>query len=194
MRYDARMKPEDFVHLHCHSTYSLLEALPSPEEIVLRAKELGQSAVGIADKGHIYGLIECYQYAEKHGVKPILGMEALVAARTRTDKESGVDTKSFPLTLLCETQEGYENLLKLATARGAGGHVLQTARGCGTLGEVRKGIDRPHRPDHRCHRAGGAGGGRRRIRELTEQYRSWFGPDNVYFELMDLPQVAGRRR
>jgi DNA polymerase III alpha subunit len=58
------MKAEDFVHLHCHSTYSLLEALPSPEEIVLRAKELGQNAVGLADKGYVYGLIEFYKAAK----------------------------------------------------------------------------------------------------------------------------------
>jgi DNA polymerase III alpha subunit len=51
------MKASDFVHLHCHSTYSLLEALPSPEEIVDRAQELGENAVGIADKGYTYGLI-----------------------------------------------------------------------------------------------------------------------------------------
>ena len=82
---------------------------------MLRAKELGQNAVGLADKGYIYGLVEFYQYAEKHGLKPILGMEAYVAARTRNDRESGVDTKSYPLTLLCATQEGYQNLLKLAT-------------------------------------------------------------------------------
>ncbi len=115
LRYNGHMKASDFVHLHCHSTYSLLEALPSPEEIVLRAKELGQNAVGLADKGYLYGLIEFYQAAEKHGLKPILGLEAYMAARTRNDRESGVDTKSYPVTLLCETQEGYQNLLQLAT-------------------------------------------------------------------------------
>ena len=109
------MKPSEFVHLHCHSTYSLLEALPSPEEIVLRAKELGESAVGIADKGYTYGLIEFYQYAKKHDLKPILGLETYVAVRTRHDKESGTDTKRYPLVLLAETQQGYENLLQLAT-------------------------------------------------------------------------------
>ena len=109
------MRPEDFVHLHCHSTYSLLEALPGPEEIVLRAKELGQTAVVLADKGYAYGLIEFYQYAQKHKVKPVLGVEVFVAARTRNDKESGIDTRSAPLVLIAETQEGYQNLLSLCT-------------------------------------------------------------------------------
>src|SRR5437763_17183819 len=104
------MKPEDFVHLHNHSTYSLLEALPSTGEIVARAKELGQTAVGLADKGYTYGLVEFYQEAAKQGLKPVMGLEAYVAARTRKDKESGVDTKRYPITLFAETQEGYQNL------------------------------------------------------------------------------------
>ena len=66
------MKPSDFVHLHTHSTYSLLEALPSPEEIVERTKELGQHAVGLADKGHVYGLIEFYKAAKDAGVETSL--------------------------------------------------------------------------------------------------------------------------
>jgi len=110
------MKPSEFVHLHCHSTYSLLEALPSPEEIVLRAKELNQNVVGLADKGFTYGLIEFYKAAKEHDIKPILGCEVYVAARSRHDKEARIDSKRFPLTLLAETQEGYQNLLELASA------------------------------------------------------------------------------
>jgi len=71
------VKAEDFVHLHNHSTYSLLEALPSAEEIVLRAKELGQTAVGLADKGYMYALVEFYQYAKKPGLNPVLGRDRL---------------------------------------------------------------------------------------------------------------------
>ena len=108
------MKASDFVHLHCHSTYSLLEGLPSPEEIILRAKELKQNAVGLADKGHTHGLIEFYQAAKNHDIKPILGYEAYVAARGRKDKERE-DTKRYPITLLAENNEGYQNILELAT-------------------------------------------------------------------------------
>src|SRR3989338_7493835 len=115
IRYDSSVKPSDFVHLHNHSTYSLLEALPSAEEIVLRAKELGQTAVGIADKGYVYGLIEFYQAARKHSLKPILGLETYVAARSPHDREGGTDAKRRPLVLIAETQEGYLNLLQLAT-------------------------------------------------------------------------------
>ena len=120
------MKSSDFVHLHCHSTYSLLEALPYPEEIVERAKELGQSAVGIADKGYSYGLIEFYQKAQSHGLKPILGIEAYIAARTRHDRESAIDTKHYPIVLIAETQEGYKNLLELTTKAAMEGMYYKT--------------------------------------------------------------------
>lgn len=186
------MKPEDFVHLHNHSTYSLLEALPSVEEIVLRAKELGQTAVGIADKGHIYGLIEFYQYADKHGLKPILGADIYVAARTRHDKESGTDTKSWPITVFCETQEGYRNLLKLATAAALEGMYYKPRVDAELLEQYGKGLICLTGPLTGAVAQAALAEDGERIKELTEQYRSWFGESNVYFELMDLPNVPGQ--
>lgn len=186
------MKPEDFVHLHCHSTYSLLEALPSPEEIVLRAKELGQTAVGLADKGYMYGLIEFYQAAEKNGVKPILGMETYVAARTRNDREAGVDTKSFPLTLLCENQEGYENLLKLATAAAMEGMYYKPRVDAELLKKYGKGLICLTGPITGAIGQAALNEDGKRIKELITQYQSYFGKENVYFELMDLPNVSGQ--
>ena len=186
------MKPSDFVHLHCHSTYSLLEALPSPEEIVLRAKELGQNAVGLADKGYMYGLIECYQYAEKHGIKAILGMEAYVAARTRSDRESGVDTKSFPITLLCETQLGYENLLQMATLAAMEGMYYKPRVDAELLTKYGKGLIALSGPITGAIGQAALAEDGERITELTAAYRSYFGHDNVYFELQDLTGVPGQ--
>jgi DNA polymerase III subunit alpha len=186
------MKASDFVHLHCHSTYSLLEALPSVEEVVLRAKELGQSAVGLADKGYVYGLVEFYQYAEKHGLKPILGAEVYMAARTRNDRESGVDTKSYPLTLLCETQEGYNNLLKLVTRAALEGMYYKPRVDAELLKEYGKGLIALTGPITGAIGQAALNEDGERIKELTAQYRSYFGDDNVYFELMDLPAVAGQ--
>jgi DNA polymerase III subunit alpha len=183
---------QDFVHLHCHSTYSLLEALPSPEEIVLRAKELGQTAVGLADKGHVYGLIELYQYAQKHGLKAVLGMEVYVAARTRMDKESGTDTKSYPLTLLAETQEGYQNLLELATLSALEGMYYKPRVDAELLTKYGKGLIALSGPISGAIPQAALMEDGERIKQLTEQYRSFFGKDNVYFELMDLPNVTGQ--
>lgn len=186
------MKAEDFVHLHCHSTYSLLEALPSPEEIVLRAKELGQTAVGLADKGYLYGLIEFYQYAEKNGLKPILGLEAYMAARTRNDRESGVDTKSYPLTLLCETQEAYENLLQLATIAAMEGMYYKPRIDAELMQKYGKGLIILTGPITGAMGIAAMNEDGERIKELTAQYQSYVGKDNVYFELMDLPNVTGQ--
>ncbi len=186
------MKPEDFVHLHNHSTYSLLEALPSPEEVVLRAKELGQTAVGLADKGYLYGLVEFYQYASKNGLKPILGLEAYVAARTRHDREAGTDTKSFPLTLLAETNEGYQNLLQLATISAMDGMYYKPRVDDELLTKYGKGLICLSGPITGAIGQAALIEDADRIKALTEQYWKWFGKENVYYELMDLPGVSGQ--
>jgi DNA polymerase III subunit alpha len=184
--------PSDFVHLHNHSTYSLLEGLPSPEEIVLRAKELGQTAVGLTDKGYTYGLVEFEQYARKHGLKPILGMVAYVAARTRFDRESGIDTKSHSLTLLVENREGYQNLLRLATLAALEGMYYKPRVDAELLTKYGKGLIALSGPITAAIPQAALAEDGERIRALVEQYRSFVGPDNLYFELMDLPNVTGQ--
>ncbi len=190
--YTSTVKASDFVHLHCHSTYSLLEGLPSVYEIVDRAKELGQGAVGLADKGYTYGLIEFYQAAEKAGLKPILGMEAYIAARTRKDKESGTDTKRYPITLLCENQEGYENLLKLATEAALDGMYYKPRVDKELLEKYGKGLIALTGPIGGAIPQAALTEDTERVKKLTEEYRGYFGKDNVYFELMDLPNVPGQ--
>ncbi len=187
------MKPSDFVHLHCHSTYSLLEALPSPAEIIERAKELGQNAVGLCDKGYTYGLIEFVLEAEKRGVKPLLGLETYVAARTRKDKETGTDTKRYPLTLLAETQEGYANLLKLASAAALEGMYYKPRVDAELLQQFGKGLIALSGPIGGAIPQAALAEDGARLRKIVEDYRSWFGPKNLYFELMDLPNVPGQR-
>lgn len=186
------MKPEEFVHLHTHSTYSLLEALPSPEEIVVRAKELGQSAIALSDKGYVYGLVEFYQYATKHGLKPILGLDAYVAARTRHDRESGTDTKSFPLTLLAATQEGYGHLLQIATISSMEGMYYKPRVDDELMTRFGKGLICLTGPITGAIGQAALLEDGERITTLTEQYRRWFGDGNVYYELMDLPGVSGQ--
>ncbi len=186
------MKSSDFVHLHCHSTYSLLEALPSPAEIVERAKELGQTAVGLADKGYTYGLIEFAQEAAKKGLKPILGLEVYIAARTRNDKESGVDTRRFPLTLLAENEEGYHNLLQMATLAALEGMYYKPRVDKELLSKYGKGLIALTGPISGAIPQAALSEDAKEVARLTEEYRGYFGKDNVYFELMDLPNVAGQ--
>ncbi len=186
------MKPSDFVHLHCHSTYSLLEGLPSVYEIVDRAKELGQTSVGLADKGYTYGLIEFYQAAEKSGLKPILGMETYVAVRTRKDKESGTDTKRYPLTLLCENEQGYHNLLKMATEAALDGMYYKPRVDAELLAKYGKGLIALSGPIGGAIPQAAMMEDKERVAKLTDEYRGYFGKENVYFELMDLPSVPGQ--
>ena len=73
------MNPQDFVHLHVHSHYSLLEALPSPKALVQRAKEQGMSAIALSDNGAMYGAVEFYQACEKEEIKPIIALPIYVS-------------------------------------------------------------------------------------------------------------------
>ncbi|MBM3228146.1 DNA polymerase III subunit alpha [Candidatus Peribacteria bacterium] len=186
------MKASDFVHLHCHSTYSLLEALPSPEEIVERACELGQSAVGIADKGCTYGLIELYKAAKAAEIKPVLGVEAYIAARSRHDKESGIDTKRFPIVLFAENDEGYRNLLELCTLASLEGMYYKPRVDKELLGRFGKGLIALTGPISGAIPQAALSEDGERITALVEEYRGYFGKDNLYFELMDLPGVPGQ--
>ena len=105
-----------FVHLHVHSEYSLLDGACRIEGLVSRAKALGQDAVAITDHGVMYGAIEFYKAAKKAGVKPIIGCEVYVAARTRFDKVHELDGEYAHLVLLCKNETGYRNLVKLVSA------------------------------------------------------------------------------
>lgn len=105
----------DFVHLHTHTCYSLLDGANKIPELVARAKELGMEALAITDHGVMYGVVEFYKQALKVGIKPIIGCEVYVAPRSYRDKVSGVDDSPYHLVLLAENQEGYQNLIKLVT-------------------------------------------------------------------------------
>ena len=105
-----------FTHLHTHSHYSLLQALPKLPELIEAAKADGMEALALTDNGNMYGAIEFYKECQKQGIKPIIGVDAYLASRTRFDKQAGVDKDRFRLVLLCKNQIGYKNLLKLVTA------------------------------------------------------------------------------
>ncbi len=104
----------NFVHLHVHSHYSLLNALPTPKELAAAAKADGQTALALTDAGALYGLIDFYKACTKEGIKPILGLDAFLAPRTRHDKEA-IDKPRARLVLLAKTFAGYQNLIKLVT-------------------------------------------------------------------------------
>ncbi len=105
-----------FVHLHVHSTYSILDGLCSVKALVNRAKELGMPALAITDHGVMYGVVEFYNAAIKSGIKPIIGIETYIAARRMSDRDPTLDRKSSHVLLLAENETGYKNLLQIASA------------------------------------------------------------------------------
>lgn len=104
-----------FVHLHIHSEFSLLDGANRIKDLPVRAKELGMDAMAITDHGVMYGAIDFYKACKKEGVKPIIGCEVYVAPRSRFDKEPGVDNKYNHLILLAKNNQGYKNLSKLVS-------------------------------------------------------------------------------
>ena len=109
------MSEKQFVHLHVHTEYSLLDGACRIDRMFDRLKELGQTAIAITDHGVMYGCVDFYKAAKKAGVKPIIGCEVYVATRTRFDKVNRIDGSNH-LVLLCKNETGYKNLIKLVSA------------------------------------------------------------------------------
>ncbi len=115
MAKKQELKPSDYVHLHNHTHHSLLDGMTKIEALVERVKMLGMEAVAMTDHGTLSGLIDFYKACKNEEIKPILGMEAYVAARKHTDKEIGKDKARFHLIILAMNNKGYENLMRLST-------------------------------------------------------------------------------
>src|SRR3990167_7849745 len=109
------IKPKDFVHLHNHTQYSLLDGLTKIPQLMDKVKADGMEAVAITDHGTLSGAIEFYQAAKSADIKPVLGMETYVAARTHKDKDPTKDKTPWHLTLLAMNNQGYQNLMQLST-------------------------------------------------------------------------------
>ena len=178
-----------FVHLHTHSHYSLLDGLAKIDQLVDRAKELEMPALALTDHGNLYGAIEFYQKAKKAGIKPILGVEAYLAPRNCTDKVYGVDNKYFHLTLLCENNEGWQNIIQLVTKANFDGFYykpridkqLLREHGKGLIalsgcysGEIIKNII--------------ANKFEEAVR-VAEEYKEIFGPNNFFIEIGHHPNM-----
>ena len=105
----------DFVHLHIHSEFSLLDGANRIKDLPVRAKELGMDSIAITDHGVMFGAIDFYKACKANGVKPIIGCEVYVAPRSRLDKDPSIDSKYNHLILLAKNNEGYKNLSKLVS-------------------------------------------------------------------------------
>ncbi|HEV7280579.1 MAG TPA: DNA polymerase III subunit alpha [Pirellulaceae bacterium] len=111
------MNERKFVHLHCHSHYSLLDGASPIPKLVKRAKERGMNALAITDHGNLHGALQFYKSCKDEGINPIIGYEAYIAPGSRFDKSNAGSSKeaSYHLTLLAQNRVGFRNLVKLAS-------------------------------------------------------------------------------
>lgn len=130
----------DFVHLHNHSEYSLLDGLSRIDPMVEHAKSLGMSAIAITDHGNLYGAIKFYKKCLAEGIKPIIGCEIYIAKRNLHDKEAGLDKDYNHLILLAKDLTGYKNLMKIITISHLEGFYYKPRTDINLLKKYREGL------------------------------------------------------
>lgn len=174
----------EFVHLHVHSEYSLLDGACRLKRLVSRAKELGMSSVAVTDHGNIYAAVEFYNECKAQGVKPIIGCEVYVAPRSRFDKAGKADLSPYHLILLCKNERGYKNLCKLVSASYTEGFYSKPRIDFQLLSEYSEGLV--------CMSACLAGEVARKLaagdydgaKETASEYKKLF-KDDYYIEVQD---------
>ena len=114
-----------FVHLHLHTQYSLLDGACRIDGLIDAVKKDNQTAVAVTDHGNMFGAVEFYKAAKEKGVKPIIGCEVYVAARTRHDKVHALDSERYHLILLCKNETGYRNLIKMVSESWTSGFYVK---------------------------------------------------------------------
>ena len=176
--------PSDFVHLHTHTYHSLLDGLTKIDDLIDNVKASGMEAVAITDHGTMSGAIEFFKEAISKGVKPILGIESYVAARTRFDRDPAHDKPRYHLILLAKNQIGWQNLCSLTTKAWVEGQYYKPRIDHDIMAEHSEGV---------ICLSGCAGseisesiraGDFEKAKELASWYKSVYGED-FYLELQD---------
>ncbi|MBQ9487788.1 MAG: DNA polymerase III subunit alpha [Selenomonadaceae bacterium] len=177
------MTQKNFVHLHVHTEYSLLDGAARITKLLDRAKTLNMPSIAMTDHGNMYGTIDFYKAAVARGIKPIIGCEVYVAPNSRLDRES--DEKYFHLVLLAENNEGYKNLTQIVTDASLNGFYYRPRTDKEFLRQYHGGIialsacvygEIPHAilaDDYP------------RAVEIAKEYVEIFGRDNFYFEIQN---------
>ena len=175
----------DFVHLHTHTAYSLLDGACRIDKLIEEAKKNNQSALAITDHGVMYGVVDFYKEAKKQGIKPIIGCEMYIAERTMYDKGFSYDSKRFHVILLAKNNVGYKNLVKLVSISHTEGFYVKPRIDKSALRKYSEGLI--------CLSACIAGeipqailnNDTKQARLLVEEYISIFGKENFYLEMQN---------
>ncbi len=180
------MEHSNFVHLHVHSEYSLLDGACRIKDLIKKAREYRMPALAITDHGNMFNTIEFYTHALEAGIKPVIGYEAYIAPGSRKEKKSsGISDASFHLTILVKDEAGYKNLMKLATSAYLEGFYYRPRIDKEILSELKEGLI----VLSGCLKGEVAGlvriGKPDRAREVAALYRDMMGNGNYYLELQD---------
>ncbi|NUN49282.1 MAG: DNA polymerase III subunit alpha [Candidatus Brocadiae bacterium] len=174
-----------FAHLHCHSTYSLLDGLARIDDLVHAAKAAGQTAIALTDHGNVFGAVEFTKRAAAAGVKPILGYEAYVAPGKMTEREKRNDKASYHLTMLVRNQKGWQNLVKLSSLAYQKGFYYKPRIDKETLAAHAEGLigfsGCPNSESSTLVRAGQE----EMALKVCAEYRDIFGKDSFFLEIQD---------
>ncbi len=175
----------DFVHLHVHSQYSLLDSVCRIEEMAKLAKEYGMPALAITDNGNLFGTVEFYNVCKKAGVKPIIGAEVYIAPQSRIERSThGLHGASYPFVLLAKDETGYRNLIQLVTIGYLEGFYYRPRIDKEVLRQYSKGLialsgglraEIPHQLNL---------GQAAKAEAAAREYLEIFGKDNFYVEII----------
>jgi DNA polymerase III subunit alpha len=173
----------EFVHLHVHTEYSLLDGQSQIKDLVKRAKQLEMPAAGISDHGVMFGVIDFYRACKEAEIKPVLGMEAYLAPRRLSDRDSVLDKRPYHMLLWAKDMTGYRNLMKLASIAQLEGYYYRPRIDWDVMAQHAEGIiatsgclaaEIPRLVEE---------GRDAEAREKIGRYSEVFGPDHFYLEL-----------
>ncbi len=175
----------DFVHLHVHTEYSLLDGANRIKDLIARTKELGMNSIAITDHGAMYGVVHFYKEAIQNGIKPILGCEVYTAKRSRHDRQPGQDAEQGHLVLLAANNTGYKNLMKIVSIGFVEGFYYKPKVDMEVLEKYSEGLIALSA----CLSGDVADallkGDYEKAKEIALRLNSIFGQDNFYLELQD---------
>ena len=182
-----------FIHLHAHSHYSLLNALPKIGELVKAAKEQGMPALALTDNGNLYGAIEFYKACKKEGLKPILGVDAYLSPRKLTDKEARIDNRTTRIILLVKNITGYKNLIKLVTVGFTEGFYYRPRIDKTVLEKYHDGLACVAPAISSDITQALKIGDPQEAENLISYYSKIFGRDNFFLEITNHPEFEGHQ-
>jgi len=187
------MATREFVHLHTHSHYSLLEALPQIPDLVAAAKADGQKALALTDLGNMYGAIDFYKECKKQGIKPIIGVDFFIAPRTRNDKEHNTDDHATRLVLLAKDITGYRNLIQLVSKGYLEGFFHRPRIDQELIEKYKGGLIAILHSIEGEHAQAIKAGTPARAQENIAWYKKIFG-DDCYAEITHHPEIEGHEK